>query len=44
MKQVTGSGYCLKQLGLDFDTNNGKSKGKYIVTEYKLDISSTTER
>jgi len=43
MKQVIGSGDCLKQMGLDFDINNGKSKGKYIVTEYQLDISSTTE-
>ena len=43
MKQVIGSGDCLKQMGLDFDINNGKSKGKYVVTEYQLDISSTTE-
>jgi len=42
MKQVTESGNCLTQLGLDFDINNRKSKGKYVVTEYKLDISSTT--
>jgi len=43
LKQVIRSGDCLKQIGLDFDINNGKSKGKYVVTEYQLDIFSTTE-
>jgi hypothetical protein len=42
MKQVIESGDCLMQLGLDFDINNGTSKGKYVVTEYQLDICSTT--
>jgi len=31
MKQVIESGDCLTQLGLDFDINNGKSKGNYVV-------------
>ena len=43
MKQVIESGDCLTQFGLDFVIHNGKSKGKYVVTEYQLDISSATE-
>jgi hypothetical protein len=44
VQQNNKSGDCLKKLGLDFDINIGKSKGKYVVTEYQLDISSTAER
>jgi len=43
MKQVIEYGDCLTQLGLDFGINKGKSESKYVVTEYQLDISSTTE-
>jgi len=43
MKQAIKSGDCLTQLSLDFNIDNRKSESKYVVTEYQLDISSTTE-